>query len=154
MQHLRATYRRSIRGLSLLLLVLFGLHFLSIHGLVDNLVYCFEEDGQINIESELGSFLSIPSEDVLHAEASHDHEAPTLDAIQSGHHDVSLSLICSKEQQITRFDQDRTLKLMDGILATNIEQLTPSRVFQFTAFLPPLMEDVITSSLQTVILLN
>lgn len=142
------------KSVSYLLIVLIGLHALSIHGFVSSLVYCFEENGQINLESEAGAFFTIPSEDVIHAEELHDQQEPAFDSIQDNHHDVSLSLICSKEQQITRFDQERTLKFLDGILTTKIEELPRSRVFKLVSFIPLLIEDVITTSLQTVVLLN
>ncbi|HLR33052.1 MAG TPA: hypothetical protein VK074_11215 [Fodinibius sp.] len=151
MQQIQSTYKKSLKGITLALLFLFGLHFLSIHGLVDSLVYCFEENGQINIESEVGSIFSIPSEDVLHAEDHHDHETPTFDTAGDSHHDVALSQICSKEQRITRFDQERTLKVLDGILYSKVEHLPQSRVFHLVSYAPPLIEDAITASLSTVV---
>ncbi len=131
------------------------MHFLSIHGFAEALVYCFEEDGQVNIESEPGSLFNIPcEEDVLHEVPSHNHEEPTFDTTADCHNDVSLSLICSKEQQVTRFDQERTLKFLDGIFRTTTERLSPSRLFQRTSFIPPLIEDLVTTNLQTIVLLN
>jgi hypothetical protein len=151
MQQIQSTYKKSIKGITLALLFLLGLHFLSIHGFVDSLVYCFEENGKINIESQVGSIFSIPSEDVVHAEDHHDHETPTVNTASDSHHDVALSQICSKEQRVTRFDQDRTLSLLDGILYSKVEQLPRSRVFQLVSYVPPLIEDAITASLTTVI---
>ncbi|MEL7832859.1 hypothetical protein [Fodinibius sp. Rm-B-1B1-1] len=151
MHQIQSTYKKSLKSITLALLFLFGLHFLSIHGFVDSLVYCFEEDGQINIESEVGSIFSFPSEDVVHAEDQHVHEEPTFDNVEDSHHDVSLSLICSKEQQTTRFDQERTLKFLDGILNSKVENLPQSRVFQLVSYSPPLIEDTITASLKTVV---
>lgn len=151
MEQIRSTYKKSLKGVTLALLFLFGLHFLSIHGFVDNLVYCFEENGQTNIESEAGSILSIPSEDVVHAEDLHNHESPTLKANTASHNDIPLSLNCTKEQQTTRFDQERTLKFLDGILNFKIENLPQSRVFQLVSYSPPLIEDTITALLKTVV---
>jgi hypothetical protein len=151
MEQIRSTYKKSLQGITLALLFLFGLHFLSIHGFVDSLVYCFEENGQINIESEAGSIFSIPSEDVVHAKDAHQHTTPTLKADLDNHHDLPLSLNCAKEQQTTRFDQERTLKLLDGILNSKVENLPQSRVFQLVSYTPPLIEDTITASLKTVV---
>ncbi len=151
MHQIQSTYKKSLKGITLALLFLFGLHFLAIHGFVDSLVYCFEENGQINIESKAGSIFTIPSEDAVHAEDQHDHDEPTLDAVDDSHHDVSLSLICSKEQQTTRFDQERTLKFLNGILYSTVENLPQSRVFQLVSYTPPLIEDTITASLKTVV---
>lgn len=154
MQHINKVYEKSLKGLTYTLLFLFGLHFLSVHGFVDDLVYCFEENGQINIESEAGSIFTIPSEKVVHAEDQHNHERPAIDSVKDSHHDMSLSLVCSKEQQTTRFDQERTLKFLDGILYSKVENLPQSRVFQLISFIPPLIENVIITSLQTVVLIN
>ncbi|TYP93558.1 hypothetical protein LX73_1264 [Fodinibius salinus] len=151
MHQIQSTYKKSLKGITFALLFLFGLHFFSIHGFVDSLVYCFEEDGQVNIESEVGSIFTVPSEDIIHAEDQHDHEEPTFDAAEDSHHDVSLSLICSKEQQTTRFDQERTLNFLEGILYSKVENLPQSRVFQLASYTPPLIEDTITASLKTVV---
>lgn len=151
MQQIRSTYKKSLKGITLALLFLFVLHFLSIHGFVDSLVYCFEADGQINIESEAGSIFTIPSEDVVHAQDQHDHETPTFNTAGNSHHDVSLSLICSKEQQTTRSDQERILSFLGGILYSKFEDLPPSRVFQLVSYTSPLIEDSITASLKTVV---
>lgn len=154
MHQFRSTYRKGIKRVTLFYLVLFSLHFFSIHGFTDALVLCIEDDGKVNIESEAGSFLSIPSEDTIHADASHHHETPTIGSPRDSHNDVPLSFICSKKQQITRFDQDRTLRALNGILNTKVEELSRSRVFQFISFVPPAIESVIVTSLKTVVLLN
>ncbi|PAU95818.1 hypothetical protein CK503_01805 [Aliifodinibius salipaludis] len=151
MEQIRSTYKKSLKGITLALLFLFGLHFLSIHGFVDSLVYCFEEDGQINIESEAGSIFSIPSEDVIHTKDAHQHTTPTLKADLDNHHDVPLSLNCAKEEQTTRFDQERMLKLLDGMLYSMVETLPQSRAFQLISYPPLLIEDTITASLKTVV---
>lgn len=154
MQRIRNTYKKSIRGIAVALVMLMGMHVFSIHSFAEALVYCFEEDGQVNIESEAGSLLSIPGEEHLHAETTHQHDTPTFDAADENHNDIALSLICSKEQRITRFDQERTQKFLDSVLTTAIEALPRSRVFQLVAFIPPSIENVITTSLKTVVLLN
>lgn len=154
MQRIRNTYKKGIRGVAVALVMLLGMHVFSIHSFAEALVYCFEEDGQVNIESEAGSLFSIPSEDHLHAQTTHQHNTPTFDAADENHNDIALSLICSKEQKITRFDQERTLKFLDGILNTAIEELPRSRALQLVAFIPPSIENVITTSLKTVVLLN
>lgn len=151
MQQIRSTYKESLRGITLVLLFLFSLHFLSIHGFADALVICFEENGEVNIESEAGKIFSIPAEDVLHTEEGHDHDQPTFDPAQDRHHDVDLSLLCSKEQQTTRFDQDRTLKFLNDILYSKVENLPQSRVFHLVSYAPPLIENTITASLKTVV---
>lgn len=153
MQAFRTTYKKGTKRATVLLLLLFGLHFLSIHGFADALVLCFEDNGEVNIESEAGNIFSIPSEEAVHAEG-HQHKTPTVDASGDHHSDVALSVICSKEQQVTRFDQSKILGFLDSIATTSIEVLPHSRVFQLASFIPPLIENLLTTNLQTVVLLN
>src|SRR5699024_8076217 len=107
MQTFQSTYQQGTRRLTALFLLLFSLHFVTIHGIAHALVLCFEANGDINIESVTGSFLTIPAEDALHAEANHNHSEPTYDTGQSHHTDISFASVCSKEQQTTRFDQQK-----------------------------------------------
>ncbi|MCW9706687.1 hypothetical protein [Fodinibius salsisoli] len=153
MQAFRTTHKKCTEQITVLLLLLFGLHVLSIHGFADALVLCFEDNGEVNIESEAGSLFSIPSEEVVHAEA-HQHKNPTFDASGDHHSDVALSVICSKEQQVTRFDQSKIFAFLEDIATTSIEILPRSRVFQLASFIPPLIEDLLITNLQTVVLLN
>ncbi|NGP87972.1 hypothetical protein [Fodinibius halophilus] len=151
MDHFRTKYQHLVTSLSVTLLILLSFHAISIHGVVDNLVYCFEENGEVNIESEVGSLFSIPSEDVMHEKQSHDHQTPTLEEAEKAHNDLALSLACSKEQQITQFNQERTLKFLNGILYSKVENLPQSQVFQLVSYTSPLIEDSITASLKTVV---
>lgn len=137
-----------------MLVVLLALHALSIHGLAETLVYCYEEDGQVVLESEFASFLTIPSEQQLHGEAPNHHKEPNVTRGYESHHDIAVTSICQKEQRITRFDQDKFFKLLDGILNASIQELPRSRSFQVISFIPPTIENVITTSIQTVVLLN
>ena len=154
MQTFQSTYQQGTRRLTALFLLLFSLHFVTIHGIAHALVLCFEANGDINIESVTGSFLTIPAEDALHAEANHNHSEPTYDTGQSPHTDISFASVCSKEQQTTRFDQQKALKYLGNVISTTIEELPRSRIFQLASFIPPLIEDMLTSNLQTVVLLN
>lgn len=154
MQKLSDKFTKANKGIVTTVLALFMLHFMSIHGVANALVVCFEENGDVNVESVAGSFLTIPSEDQVHDEASHDHSKSTVEVSHSHHSDVAFSNLCSKEQRTTQFDQQRTLLFLDGLLKNSAEDLLPSRAFQFVSFIPPLIEDLITTNLQTVVLLN
>jgi hypothetical protein len=88
---------------------------------------------------------------MMHAEPHHDTNASTYHTGQSHHSDIAFSAACSKEQRTTRFDQDRTLKVLDGILYSKVEDLPQSRVFHLVSYAPPLIEDAITASLTTVV---
>lgn len=142
------------KSITTAILALFILHFFSIHGVANAFVLCFEENGDVNVESVVGSVLTIPAESAIHAADHEDDTESTVSISHSHHNDVAFSTVCSKEQRTTRFDQDRTLQYLDGILNTAVEELPRSRVFQLASFIPPLIEDFVMTNLQTVVLLN
>ena len=154
MQRFRNSFRNTNKGIVTAIFALFVLHFVSIHGVANALVLCFEENGDINVESVAGSILTIPAESTVHAKDYKAHSESTVNFTYSQHSDIAFSTVCSKEQRTTRYDQQRTLSYLDGILNTRIEELPRSHVFQLASFIPPLIEDFITTNLQTVVLLN
>lgn len=154
MQRIRNSFRPINKSIVTAVLTLFILHFMSIHGLASALVLCFEENGDVNVESVIGSILTIPAECELHADDYKDYSGSTVSISHSHHKDMALVSFCTEERQITRYDQQRTPAHLDGILNTSVEELPRSRVFQLASFIPPLIEDPIITSLQTVVLLN
>lgn len=154
MQKISDKFTKANRSIVMAVLALFILHFMSIHGVANALVLCFEENGDVNVESVVGSVLTIPAESAVHANDHEDHSESTVSFSHSHHNDIAFSTVCSKEQRTTRYDQQRSLAHLDGILNTAIEELPRSRVFQLASFIPPLIEDFITTNLQTVVLLN
>ncbi|MCW9706271.1 hypothetical protein [Fodinibius salsisoli] len=88
---------------------------------------------------------------MMHTGTHHDSSSSTYHTGQSHHSDIAFSATCSKEQRTTRFDQERTLKVLDGILYSKVEDLPQSRVFHLVSYDPPLIEDAITASLTTVV---
>ena len=136
------------------MLFVFVLHAFSIHGFAESLVYCFEENGDVNIEStsNLGSFFA--SEAEVHEEESHDHEQESVfNQDNDDHKDVSISLLCAKEDKLNRFDQQKTVSDLKRALFQKTE-ITPNiRSAQQTVFTPPVKENSITFILQTIVLL-
>ena len=154
MQYFRNKYETRFKGITLVLSILMGLHFLGVHSFAENLVYCFEESGQVSIKSKVGSFLTSSSDKSIHDQAPHEHDRVTFDVVQDKHDDISLTLVCSKEQKVTRSDQQQIIKNIGDSLSKIMDELPPLREFHFTSFISPLIEDLITSNLQTVVLLN
>jgi len=154
MHHLRNLFTKTSKSVTTVILAVFIMHFMSIHGVANALVLCFEENGDVNVESVVGSVLTIPAESAVHAADHKDDSKSTVSISHSHHNDVAFSTVCSKEQRTTRFDQDRTLAYLDDILNIAVEELPRLRVFQMASFISPLIEDPITTSLQTVVLLN
>lgn len=149
--HKTKIYKISAR----LLLIIFAMHVLSVHSLAESLVYCFEDNGDVNVESkaELGVFFS--SEAEVHENDGHDHEQETVFHQDSDHHrDVPISLLCAKEDKLNRFDQQKTVADLKRAVFQKSEITPASRSLQQTIFLPPVIENSITTNLQTVVLLN
>ncbi|MEX0944943.1 MAG: hypothetical protein WDZ38_04655 [Balneolaceae bacterium] len=142
------------RSIAKLLLFVFVMHAFSIHGFAESLVYCFEENGDVNIEStsDLGSFLD--SEAEVHGKESHDHEQESVFHQDNEHHlDVSISLLCAKEDRLNRFDQHKTVSDLKRAISQKMEITPISRFAQQTVFIPPIKENSITSILQIIVLL-
>jgi hypothetical protein len=138
-----------------LLLLVFAIHALSVHSLAESLVYCFEENGDVNIESISDSGIFFNSESEVHEEESHDHEQESVfHENRDDHRDVPISLLCAKEDKLNRFDQQKTVTDLKRAVFEKSEIKTASRSIQQIAFLPPIIENPIISNIQTVVLLN
>lgn len=137
-----------------LLLLIFCLHALSIHSFAETLVYCFEENGDVNVESTVDYGIGIKSEDSAHQEENHNHEGSVYHQNEDTHKDVPVSLLCSKDDRVNRFDQKKAISgLVNGVYQRS--EITPaSRFRQIHTFIPPDIQDQETANLQTVVLLN
>lgn len=137
-----------------LLLIVLHLHALSIHSFAETLVYCFEENGDVNVESTIDYGIGIKSEDSAHQEENHNHEKSVFHQNEETHKDVPVSLLCSKDDRVNRFDQKKVISgLVKGVFQRS--EITPaSRFRQIHTFIPPDIEDQETANLQTVVLLN
>ena len=131
------------------------MHVLSVHSLAESLVYCFEENGDVNIESITDFGILFESEADVHEEESHDHERNSVfHKDNDNHRDIPLTLLCAKEDKLNRFDQQKTVADLKRAVFQKSEITPASRSLQQTIFLPPVIENSITTNLQTVVLLN
>lgn len=137
-----------------LLLVLFAMHVFSLHTFSQALVLCYSEAGQIKMESVSQSFINFPSEIDAHQDASFSNTSMDLDTTHGHHADIPFSLLCSKDQQGSRLNQELFLKYLDGVVNTSLGELPASRQFLSNTAITPLIEDLTTTALQTVVLLN
>jgi hypothetical protein len=134
------------------------MHVLSVHSLAESLVYCFEDNGDVNVESkaELGILFNSKSE--VHENVTHDHDYKNEESVfhqdKDDHRDVPISLLCAKEDKLNRFDQQKTIADLKRAVSQKNETAPASRSSQQTIFLPPVIENAITTNLQTVVLLN
>ncbi|MAO65326.1 MAG: hypothetical protein CL666_10035 [Balneola sp.] len=140
-----------------LLLVVFAMHVLSVHSLAESLVYCFEDNGDINVESTAKLGILFNSKSEVHENVTHDHDHNEEAVFHQGnddHRDVPISLLCAKEDKLNRFDQQKTVADLKRAVFQKIEITPASRSLQQTIFLPLFIENYITTNLQTVVLLN
>lgn len=136
------------------LLVIFVIHMFSIHSFAESLVYCFEENGEVNVESTVDFGIGISLENAIHQKENHDHEESVFHQDEDEHRDVPVSLLCSKDDLVNRFDQKKVVTDLKNAVFQKSEIAPVSLSFQQTVFLPPIIENFITTHLQTVVLLN
>lgn len=129
-------------------------HALSVHGISESLIYCFESDGDINIESKSDIFFGFKSEQKVHKNDTHQHTGTEYHTSSESHRDVELSETCIKDNRTNRFDQDSAL----GFLAfenNRIDFYLPGSALEQThSFIPSNAEHQSITSLKTVVLLN
>jgi hypothetical protein len=143
-----------VKHLSSFLLLLMMLHAAAMHGFAQSVILCTEDDGNVQLESEIGPLLNLPAESAHHPNLEHHHAEQTLEHGNRAHNDVSLATLCKEERPQNRKDPDQQLNGFWNRLVNSGEILTSSRFLQRTAFLPPVIEQLTTRSLQTVVLLN
>ena len=139
---------------STLLLLGIGWHTLSVHGFSGSLVYCFESDGDINIESKSDFIFGFKSEQKVHDNDHHQHEGAEYHASPESHRDVELSETCNKDTRTNRFDQDSALDFL-AFENKRIDAFLPkSALNQIHSFTPSNAEYQSALSLKTVVLRN
>lgn len=145
-----------IKKTSIALLLLMGIHSLTIHGIAESLIYCIEADGEINIESTSSFTLGFESKMDLHDESLYGHEHSGTDIHQTpeSHQDFSIIETCSKDNRVNRFDQNKTVQKINDDLYQLVSILPNSAKKQLAEFIPPIIEQQDLASLRTVVLLN
>ena len=139
---------------SALLLLGIGWHTLSVHGFSESVVYCFEADGDINIESKSDFIFGFENEHKVHDDAHHKHEGAEYHASPESHRDVELSETCTKDNRISRFDQDSALDFLAFNNNRSGSYLPNSALDQLHTFIPSNATYQSAFSLKTVVLLN
>ncbi len=146
-----------IKVTSAVLLLFFSMHSLSVHGFADSLIYCFESNGDIKIESTSPLSLGIASDCDLHADVIlsdtnaefHSDSDYCIDC-----NDVELAETCSKDNRVNRFDQNKTVQKINNDLYQLVSILPNSASNQLAVFIPPIIEEQEITILATVVLLN
>lgn len=140
---------------STVLLLVMGWHTLSVHGLGESLIYCYEADGSVNIETKCDLPVSISSEHFKHADVNHhEHEGLEYHIDSPDHFDVEIAETCIKNSHTNRFDQDSALNYL--VFQNNkVDTYLPiSALDQTHSFVPSEAEYQSVISLKTVVLLN
>lgn len=143
-----------LKPIAYFLLVVLNLHALSIHSFAESLVYCFEANGDVNVESTVDLGLGMSSETDVHTKESHAEGESVFHQENDAHKDVAVTLLCSKDDRVNRFNQKKVVTNLKNFVYRNSEISAPSRFIQKHTFIPPDIEDQETANLQTVVLLN
>ncbi len=143
--------------MALLLVCVLSLHALTAHGFANSLVYCFEENGDINIESTSLLSFGIASDCDLHADiifSDTDAEFHSDSDYCIECNDLELDETCAKDNRVNRFDQDKSIEKINNDLYQLVSILPNSAKKQLSEFIPPIIEHQELASLRTVVLLN
>lgn len=148
-------YKIAKKIISALILLATGWHTFSVHGLGEYLIYCYESDGSVNIETKCDLPVSISSEHFKHADVNHhEHEGLEYHIDSPDHFDVEIAETCIKDNRTNRFDQDSALNYL--VFQNNkVDTYLPiSALDQTHSFVPSEAEYQSVISLKTVVLLN
>lgn len=148
-------YKIAKKIISALILLATGWHTFSVHGLGEYLIYCYESDGSVNIETKCDLPISISSEHILHTETNHhEHEGVEYHNDSPDHYDVEIAETCIKDNRTNRFDQNSAL---ESLLFQNNQvnsYLSNSAFEQTHSFTPSNAMYQSALSLKTVVLQN
>jgi|TARA_R110000868_G_scaffold1211_2_gene9362 hypothetical protein len=141
--------------MALLLVCVLSLHALTAHGFADSLVYCFESDGEVNIESTTDFSLGFTKKSDVHSDSSHAHDNndAIIHASNEGHKDLDVTVICSKDNNANRYSQDKVVQSLLAGSHSAFEYLPLENTTQRVSSQTPYFEDDNTKALQTIILL-
>jgi len=145
-----------IKNISTALLLLMGLHSLTIHGIAESFIYCIEADGEINIESTSDFTLGFESKIEKHDESLNNHEHSGADIHQTpeNHQDFSITESCIKDNRVNRLNQNKTIDKIITDLYQSVSILPETASNQLAVFIPPIIEQQEITILATVVLLN
>ncbi len=128
-------------------------HAFSIHGFAEALVYCVEDDGQINIESKAEFSAGFETEMDLHFDDTNLEHKPGINRPFETHQDYLVSESCVKDNRVNRFEQVVSIQLLkNGVF--NLKSQLPDVAFaQSISFIPPIKEQSSIQVLQSIILI-
>ena len=141
--------------MALLLVCVLSLHALTAHGFANSLVYCFEENGDVNIETtsnySIGIFKKCDRNFEI-TDASKTDISPThpLNGCQN---DVEIAIVCSEDTNAQRYSQYKVLQSLLAGSHSAFEYLPLENTTQRVSSQTPYFEDDNTKALQTIILL-
>ncbi len=139
-----------------LLVFAFSLHALAAHGFADSLVYCFEDNGDVNIESISDYSLGFAKKSDTHSDIDHSHAQndQVIHESDDGHKDVDIEVFCHEENTITRSDFEIDIKpiLIEAYVFDFDYALYKSNL-RLTFSSNPFLLDNLSKSLSTIVLL-
>lgn len=140
--------------MAFLLVFVLAMHTLTVHGFTESLVYCFEGNGDVNLESTSSYSLGFTKKSDVHSEISHSHNQNdhVIHASDEGHKDVDVSLICSKDNNLNRLNKDKVIQTL--ISKIKIADYFPQvQNFKISSSQQLFFVDDMSKALQTIVLL-
>lgn len=135
--------------ISTVMLLAIGLHTISIDALGESLIYCFESDGSINIETKCDV-----TDNISVTVVDHDHFGYEYHDGSENHFDIEILDTCIKDIRTNRFDQGSALDFL-AFKNNCIDSYLPiSALGQIHSFTSTNTELQSVISLKTVVLRN
>ncbi|MFY0696734.1 MAG: hypothetical protein JXR11_02660 [Balneola sp.] len=142
--------------MAFLLVFVLSLHALAAHGFADSLVYCFEDNGDVNIESTSDYSLGFAKKSEAHSEIDHSHTQndPVIHASDDGHKDIDIGVFCPEENTITRSDFEKDIKpILIETYVIDVDYALYTSNSRLALSSNPFFLDNLSKSLSTIVLL-
>ncbi|MEQ8357848.1 MAG: hypothetical protein RH860_00065 [Cytophagales bacterium] len=142
--------------MAFLLVFVLSLHALTAHGFADSLVYCFEENGDVNIESTSDFSLGFAKKSDSHSDIDHSHTQSDQVIHASGdeHKDIDIGVFCPEENTITRSDFEKDIKpILIETYVIDVDYALYTSNSRFAFSYNPFFLDNLSESLSTIVLL-
>ncbi len=140
--------------MTLLLVFVIAMHAFIAHGFAGSLVYCFESNGDVNIESTTGFSFGFIKECDSYSYKSHDHgNNPVIHSSTECEKDIDVIDTCLKDNNTTRNTLDKVdLPLLSSTYLAFEYPLIEQAKQPFSSQ-QPYFDDDISKSLRTIRLL-
>lgn len=142
------------KAISVALLLIFSLHSFSLHGFANSLIYCFESNGDIKIESISPYSFGFESDCDLHKSNNSTSNEVEYHSDSDFCNDMEFSDIYFENNRTNRLDKETNLKLLSNKSSRFSSFYTaPLNSDNSEILIMPIFKPIAIKSIQSVILI-